>query len=296
MDVSLDMLYRRLWSDWVIRSRVIGWWLYTNTLTGDEFLSWLTSTQICANTEEARHFANQLLLVNFLIRIHPERNKEDVQPEELTDDDSCTIYQINVCCNQSVDTATKVFHTLAHAVRLCSVHSEDCIYYGKSDVKEDVLLEQFELEESSPPPSLESSDNTDTSLSASEEAKRFLQSVCRAYYPKFTSAIEDTYFSYEINSDSCDHEDFSIPDEMFHSYQLSTFDQEDSIVIELEDGVNLQDLDGDGRSILRMVEEDSSLEVKERSSTLDLLPTPRDSSLMFQTARLEINYEDIPSL
>ena len=58
----------RLWSEWVIRSRVIGWWLYTNTLTGEEFLSWLTSTSICANTEEARHFANQLLLVNFLIR------------------------------------------------------------------------------------------------------------------------------------------------------------------------------------------------------------------------------------
>ena len=26
----------RLWADWVIRSRVIGWWLYTNTVKGSE--------------------------------------------------------------------------------------------------------------------------------------------------------------------------------------------------------------------------------------------------------------------
>ena len=55
-----------------------------------------------------------------------------------------------------------------------------------------------QMEESSPPPSLQSEDSADTSLSSSEEAKRFLQSVCRAYYPKFTSAIEDTYFSYQV--------------------------------------------------------------------------------------------------
>ena len=45
---------------------------------------------------------------------------------------------------------------------------------------------------------------------------------------------------------------------MFHSFQLSTFDQEDSIVIELEDGLDLQDLDGDGKSILNIPDVDSS--------------------------------------
>ena len=58
----------RLWSDWVIRSRVIGWWLYTNTLTGEEFLTWLTTTHVTSSREEAQHFADQLFLVNFLIR------------------------------------------------------------------------------------------------------------------------------------------------------------------------------------------------------------------------------------
>ena len=47
---------------------------------------------------------------------------------------------------------------------------------------------------------------------------------------------------------------------MFHSFQLSTFDQEDSIVIELEDGLDLQDLDGDGKSILNVPDVDSSSE------------------------------------
>ena len=71
---------------------------------------------------------------------------------------------------------------------------------------------------------------------------------------------------------------------MFHSYQLSTFDQEDSIVIELEDGVNLQDLDGDGRSILRMVEEDSSLE---QNSILRMVE--EDSSLELKGKFLNYN-------
>ena len=56
------------------------------------------------------------------------------------------------------------------------------------------------MDESSPPPSLQSNESTDVSLSPSEDAKRFLQSVCRAYYPKFTSAIEDTYYSCMVNT------------------------------------------------------------------------------------------------
>ena len=45
---------------------------------------------------------------------------------------------------------------------------------------------------------------------------------------------------------------------MFHSFQLSTFDQEDSIVIELEDGVDLQDLDEDGKLLLDVDDNDMS--------------------------------------
>ena len=48
-------------------------------------------------------------------------------------------------CFVQVDMTTKVFHTMAHAVRLCSVHSEECMFYGKSDVQEDVFLENFEV-------------------------------------------------------------------------------------------------------------------------------------------------------
>ena len=44
-----------------------------------------------------------------------------------------------------VDLTTKVVHRLAHAVRLCSTASEECMFYGKSDVQEDVILEQFEV-------------------------------------------------------------------------------------------------------------------------------------------------------
>ena len=44
------------------------------------------------------------------------------------------------------------------------------------------------------------SGDTDTSLEEEEQAKKFLRSVCRAYYPSFTSAIEDTYYSYEVGT------------------------------------------------------------------------------------------------
>lgn len=44
-----------------------------------------------------------------------------------------------------VDMITKVSHTLAHAVRLCSVQSEECMFYGQSDVQENIALENFEV-------------------------------------------------------------------------------------------------------------------------------------------------------
>ena len=66
------------------------------------------------------------------------------------------------------------------------------------------------------------------------------------------------FVHFQSNPASLEGEEFSIPDEMFHSFQLSTFDQEDSIVIELEDGLDLQDLDGDGKSILNVPDEDIS--------------------------------------
>ena len=34
--------------------------------------------------------------------------------------------------------------------------------------------------------------------SLTDDAKRFLQSVSRAYYPDFTTSLEDTYYSYEV--------------------------------------------------------------------------------------------------
>lgn len=71
---------------------------------------------------------------------------------------------------------------------------------------------------------------------------------------------------FQSSPESLEGEDFSIPDEMFHSFQLSTFDQEDSIVIELEDGLDLQDLNEDGKSILNVPDEDFSDTTKGKKS------------------------------
>lgn len=51
------------------------------------------------------------------------------------------------------------------------------------------------MDEISPGASMQS--EADASVN-DDSAKKFLQSVCRAYYPDFTTAIEDTYYSYDV--------------------------------------------------------------------------------------------------
>eukprot|EP00116_Pleurobrachia_bachei_P019485 sb/3479747/ len=143
LEATFDNVYRKLWTDWVIRSRMVGWWVYTNTVTGQEFITWLTDNEVTESRDQAIHFASQLLLVNFFIRIYPARSEEGSSMCEFTDDD--TIYQVNVCYNQTVDTTTKVMHSLAHAVRLCSTDTEGCMFYGKTELPENVQLENFEV-------------------------------------------------------------------------------------------------------------------------------------------------------
>ena len=49
------------------------------------------------------------------------------------------------CSHAQVDRTTKMMHSLAHAVRLCSTDTEGCMFYGKTELPENIQLENFEV-------------------------------------------------------------------------------------------------------------------------------------------------------